>query len=224
MAAAPAEPRYDTLHPPLGDLPPPSAVSSEPASRRSVPSSRAPSALGQGQSQVYIVAVAENRMKEVGMAALTIRGAELTMHQFVDSATCTLALCSVSLLPYTLTDLQLLTKLQYYEPAEILLPAGCNELGLVIKNNFAEAEIVTVTRKYYNESRGESIVKSLAHSDDKVRSRILRHCANSAHRSLTCRSRQTSSRLLPPPRSSSTWSSYRTSRSRPIGAHLKQCV
>jgi hypothetical protein len=61
-----------------------------------------------------------------------------------------------------------LTKLSIYEPVEILLPTGCNELALVMKTNFADAEIVTVTRKYYNESRGESQIKSLAHAADKV--------------------------------------------------------
>lgn len=64
-----------------------------------------------------------------------------------------------------------MTKLQVYEPTEILLPAACNELSLVMKNNFADVEIVTVTRKYFNETRGESMIKSLSHSTDKVRSR-----------------------------------------------------
>jgi hypothetical protein len=63
----------------------------------------------------------------------------------------------------------MLTKLQIYEPAEILIPAGCNELSLVLKNNFAESEIVAVTRKYFNEARGESMMKTIMHADDKVR-------------------------------------------------------
>ncbi len=64
--------------------------------------------------------------------------------------------------------LQLLTKLHLYEPVEVLIPSSATELKLLLKNNFDECEIITVARKYYNESRGLSYIKQLSHTENKV--------------------------------------------------------
>lgn len=162
--AAPTGPRYDVLHPPLNDLVPPSVQVEQRVASRQQSASHLSSSLQ--PSQVYIVAIAESRLKEIGLAALSMRGAELILHQFVDSATCSFTFSS-SVSTHIL-DLQLLTKLQLYEPVEVLIPSGCNELNLVVKNNLAETEIAILARNYFNESRGDSLIKALAHNEKVI--------------------------------------------------------
>ncbi len=92
-APAPNEPRYDISH----NAGAPTEEGQAAGGRRTVPTPRSVSS--RGNRPLYIVAIAENRLKEVGFAAISVRGAELVLHQFVDSSTCTSPEMSVDWAP-----------------------------------------------------------------------------------------------------------------------------
>jgi len=97
--------------------------------------------------ELYVVAVNENRMKEVGIAIMNLRKPELLLTQFTDSKSYSFAL----------------SKLAIYAPVEVLLPntSTDSELYETVKKYFDDTALVNVSRKYFNESYGAQMVSQL---------------------------------------------------------------
>ncbi|KAJ8047643.1 MutS protein-like 4 [Holothuria leucospilota] len=105
-----------------------------------------------------ILAIVEGRGQahgEIGLACIDLRQPILTLSQFSDSQ----------------TYVKVTTKIQIYQPLEIIMPhTACDggnmtKLYKVISDNFESTPISTVQRKYFNETKGIQYVKQLCASD-----------------------------------------------------------
>ncbi|KAL6046684.1 MutS protein msh4 [Balamuthia mandrillaris] len=127
-----AEPKYDTSF-------------STSRTRTANASARGTSTRRKDPSSAVIIAISENRLKEIGMAGMDLHRPECWMSQFCDNV------------GYNLT----IAKLCIHDPIEVLLPktAVGSELKRVIEKNFPDTEVVLVARKYFSETSGMSYIK-----------------------------------------------------------------
>ncbi|XP_077134925.1 mutS protein homolog 4 isoform X1 [Ranitomeya variabilis] len=100
------------------------------------------------------VAVVEGRglaRGEIGMASLDLKNPDVVLSQFSDSS----------------IYVKIITKLQILTPLEILMPnTACEsgksaELFRLINENFKDASVTTVQRKYFNETKGLEYIEQL---------------------------------------------------------------
>lgn len=101
---------------------------------------------------VYILALNENRTKEVGIAAINLKSPVVSLSQYCDSH----------------TYMHTMTSILIYQPTEVLLPntALDTELYAQIKNQFPSISIVTIARKYFSESKGTLLIRQLVIEED----------------------------------------------------------
>jgi len=97
---------------------------------------------------VFVAAVAENQLREVGIALLNTTSPTLTLASFSDSHR------------YDHT----LNKLRLYQPSKLVVSRqlGSTNLNDVLRAAFPDTELVVVSRKYFNETNGSLCVKQLA--------------------------------------------------------------
>ncbi|XP_013406219.1 mutS protein homolog 4 [Lingula anatina] len=113
------------------------------------------SATPRNPNTAYVVALVEGRglaRGEIGMACIDLKSPVLVVSQFSDSQ----------------TYIKVMTKLQILQPAEIIMPNTVCESGNMttlfkqISNTFQNANIATVQRKYFNETKGLQYIKQLS--------------------------------------------------------------
>ncbi|XP_065888856.1 mutS protein homolog 4-like isoform X2 [Dysidea avara] len=101
-----------------------------------------------------IVAIVEGRglaRGEIGMASIDLKNPVLVLSQFPD----------------TQTYVKVVTKLHVLQPLEIIMPNTACEAGNMTKlfhlisEQFADTNLATVQRKYFNESKGLQYIKQL---------------------------------------------------------------
>ncbi|CAI7779473.1 unnamed protein product, partial [Closterium sp. NIES-53] len=100
-----------------------------------------------------VVALIENRAREVGLTALDLRSATLHLNQYIESSK-----------SYQNT----LTLLQYFKPSEIIVPARMADLAegiggamaLASHSAFAAARKVTLARGCFDDVKGALLVQS----------------------------------------------------------------
>ncbi|XP_069798495.1 mutS protein homolog 4 [Narcine bancroftii] len=120
-----------------------------PQTGHSVTSSSAVSAVAS-----VIVAVVEGRglaRGEIGMASIDLKSPELVLSQFADNT----------------TYAKVITKLQILSPLEIIMPnttcvkGSGTKLFTLVTENFKNAALSTVQRKYFNETKGLEYIEQL---------------------------------------------------------------
>eukprot|EP00795_Rhopilema_esculentum_P008778 gene8778-14808_t len=101
-----------------------------------------------------LVAIVEGRglaKGEIGMAAIDLKGSEMTLFQFSDGA----------------SYMRLLTKLNILSPIEILMPSTACENGKMatlfdlLRERYPNTNLTTVQRRYFNETAGLQYIKDL---------------------------------------------------------------
>eukprot|EP01135_Chromosphaera_perkinsii_P001208 Nk52_evm7s162 gene=Nk52_evmTU7s162 len=123
------------------------------------------SATGRVPSNV-IVALAEGRgiACEIGMACIDLSQPKLILSQFTDSG----------------SYAKVITKLEHESPSKIIMPSTACEHGKmtrlykVLVGHFSSSSLVTVGRKYFNESQGLDTITSFCTKDsfDKLESHL----------------------------------------------------
>ena len=113
---------------------------------------------------MFIVAVCENKAREVGLAAFNVHLSQLVFTQFTDS----------------FSNAITLSQLHLFNPREILLPhtTAQSQLATLLRERYGErgTNIVEVNRRFYNEAKGQEYVATLAASAlalDRLESKFL---------------------------------------------------
>jgi DNA mismatch repair protein MSH4 len=99
----------------------------------------------------FIVSLIDNKAREIGLAAMNLRASSVSMCQFTEnSATAYSNVCNM---------------LHVYSPcAEVILPKTIenSKLALAIKDEFPNIQISFIPRKFFNETKGNIMLKQLA--------------------------------------------------------------
>ncbi|CAN6487292.1 unnamed protein product [Victoria cruziana] len=106
-----------------------------------------------GEKASIIVALIENRAKEVGIAALDMRSASLHLSQYIETSS-----------SYQNTR----TLLHFYDPAVIILPPnrmtndGIAGISEQVERIFSSASKVVMARGWFDDTKGATLTRNLA--------------------------------------------------------------
>ncbi|KAK8941204.1 DNA mismatch repair protein MSH4 [Platanthera zijinensis] len=106
-----------------------------------------------GDRSSFVIALIENRAKEVGMTAFDLRSASLHLSQYIETS------CS-----YQNTK----TLLLFYDPATIIVPPvklapdGMVGVSELVDKHYPPNRKITVSRGYFDDTKGTVLVRNLA--------------------------------------------------------------
>ncbi|GAB2274183.1 MutS protein msh4 [Dionaea muscipula] len=108
---------------------------------------------GGGENSSFIIAMIENRAKEVGVAAFDLRSASLHLSQYIETSS-----------SYQNTR----TLLLFYDPIVIILPPnklapdGMIGVSVLVDKYYSATKKVTMARGYFDDTKGAVLVKNLS--------------------------------------------------------------
>lgn len=91
---------------------------------------------------MFVVALIDNRAREMGIAAMNLKSTELFLTQFTENSSSYNNLCNM---------------IHIYEPIEIILPNTLAEskISTIILQAFQNSKVTHVARKFFNETKGK---------------------------------------------------------------------